>query len=203
MIPNDLPSLRAPVLRHVSHAVVGAGLWLAAHAALAHTGADAGAHHGWMAGLMHPWTGLDHLIVMLAVGVWSALTTQRVWLAPLSFASVLWLGAWSAQLGLTVPAVEPMIVTSMVVIGVLIALQAAWPAPVVAAIVAGFAWFHGAAHGQELLGHAALAGMVVSTAILHALGIAIGMALRRWHAWAPRAGGALVALAGLYTLLTR
>lgn len=194
---------RPAMARSVGQAAAAASLALAAGAAWAHTGADSGAHHGWLAGLLHPWTGLDHLIVMLAVGVWSALVTPRVWLAPLSFAAVLWLGAWSAQHGLAVPAVEPMIVASMVVIGLLIALQAAWPTAEVAATVAGFAWFHGAAHGQELQGSAALAGMVLSTAVLHALGIGIGLALRRAHAWAPRAGGALVALAGIYTLLAR
>ncbi|TSE26216.1 HupE / UreJ protein [Tepidimonas sediminis] len=201
MTTSSFRSLALP--RRAGPSLATAGLGLAAHTAWAHTGVDMGAHHGWLAGLMHPWSGLDHLLVMLAVGVWSALATARVWLAPLSFAAVLWLGAWGAQQGLAVPAVEPMIVASMVVIGVLIALQAAWPAPVVAAIVAGFAWFHGAAHGQELQGGAALAGMVLSTAVLHALGIALGVTLRRWHAWAPRASGALVALAGFYTLLAR
>ncbi|MCS6810836.1 MAG: HupE/UreJ family protein [Tepidimonas sp.] len=164
---------------------------------LAHTGADAGAHHGWLAGLLHPLTGLDHLAVMVAVGLWSALSARQRWLAPLAFASVLSLGALAAQAGLAVPLVEPMIAASLLVVGLLIAAHIALPQGVVALLVAGFAWFHGAAHGQELSGLPALAGMVVSTALLHIAGIALGLALQRWHAWAPRAAGAAVATVGV------
>lgn len=164
---------------------------------LAHPGTDAGAHHGWLAGLLHPLTGLDHLAVMLAVGLWSALGQRQRWLAPLTFASVLSLGALAAQAGLVVPMVEPMIVASLLVVGLLIAARIALPQGAVALLVAGFAWFHGAAHGQELSGLPALGGMVVGTALLHIAGIALGLALQRWHAWAPRAAGAAVATVGV------
>lgn len=172
---------------------------LAAGAAHAHTGTDAGAHHGWLAGLLHPWTGLDHLAVMLAVGLWSAVGAGRRWLAPLTFTAMLGLGAVAAQQGWQLAAVEPMIVASMVVIGLLIALSLRLPQPWVAALVGGFAVFHGVAHGQELQGTQALAGMLVSTATLHGLGIGLGLWLQRRHAWLPRAGGAAVAAAGLVT----
>ena len=75
--------------------------------ALAHMGADAASHHGFWTGFTHPLTGLDHLAAMLAVGMWSAVTSKRVWAAPLSFAALLLLGALAAKAGVAPPGVEP------------------------------------------------------------------------------------------------
>ena len=171
--------------------------------ALAHAGGDAGGHHGFASGLLHPFTGLDHLAAMLAVGLWSGLSAQRVWVAPLAFAALLLAGALGAAAGLGLPAVEPMIAVSLLVLGLLLATRRVLPAPVAALLVGGFALFHGAAHGSELSGGAALAGMVLATVLLHAAGLALGIVLRRHgnapSRWLPRLAGA--AVAGLGTAL--
>jgi urease accessory protein len=173
------------------------GLALAGSSAMAHVGADGAAHHGLVTGFLHPVTGLDHLAAMLAVGVWSAMTTRRIWMAPVSFAALLLTGALLAQAGVGFPAIEPMIAVSMLVVGLLLAVQVKLPDAAGAVLVGAFALFHGAAHGQELGGGAALVGMVLGTAVLHAVGIGMGLGLKRAHAWLPRAAGAGVALMGL------
>lgn len=164
--------------------------------AAAHVG-GAEAHGGFLAGFLHPIAGPDHLAAMLAVGVWSAMTTRRLWVAPVSFAALLLAGALLARAGAALPAIEPMIAASMLVMGLLLAAQVKLPEAAGAVLVGAFALFHGAAHGQELAGSSALAGMVLGTALLHAAGIAIGFALHRADHWLPRAAGALVTLMGL------
>jgi len=168
-------------------------------AALAHTGADAGAHHhGFMAGFLHPLTGADHLAAMVAVGLWSALAARRAWpdllAAPLAFAGMLLVGALMGLTGLQLPAVEPMIAASLLVLGLLVATRIHLPAGVAVAVVGLFAVFHGVAHGQELAGEQGaaltLAGMVAATLVLHAAGIAAGWVLRHANAWLPRVAGA-------------
>ena len=165
--------------------------------ALAHVGADGGGHHGFVSGVLHPITGLDHLAAMVAVGVWSAATTRRVWIAPLAFALTLFAGALLAQAGLHLPAIEPMIAVSMLVVGLLLAARARLPEAGAALLVGAFALFHGAAHGQELGGLPALLGMVVGTALLHLAGIGLGRLLQRHSVWWTRAAGGVVALMGL------
>jgi urease accessory protein len=165
--------------------------------ASAHVGADAGAHLGFLTGFLHPITGLDHLAAMLAVGVWSAMTTTRIWTAPLAFALTLLAGALLAQAGIAFPAIEPMIAASMLVVGLLLAARVQLPAVAGAVLVGAFALFHGAAHGQELAGADALLGMVAGTALLHLAGMGLGLALKRQSVWLTRATGALVALFGL------
>lgn len=171
-------------------------------AAGAHGGADAGAHHGFAAGLGHPFAGLDHLAAMLAVGVWSAGTPTRRWLAPLAFAAMLLVGALLARGGADLFAVEPMIAGSLLVVGALLAAPRRLPAAAATLVIGGFALFHGAAHGRELAGGAALAGMMLATALLHGLGIALGATLRRSARWpqATRIAGAAVAAFGLALL---
>lgn len=183
-------------------AAAGAAALLLPLAALAHTGADGGAHHGFAAGFLHPFTGLDHLAAMLAVGYWSATAApRRPWAAPLAFAAMVLAGALLAAAGSAIPAVEPMIAASLLVIGLLVAMQARLPLPAMAALVGAFAIFHGAAHGMELGGTAALAGMVLATLLLHAAGLALGRATRRRAVWPSRAGGLAVALFGAVMLV--
>jgi urease accessory protein len=177
-------------------------LTLAAPLAMAHTGADA-AHHGLQAaawaGFSHPFGGADHLLAMVAVGTWSAMRPARVWAAPLAFVSALLAGALMGLAGWALPAVEPMIAASLLALGLLLAAHVRWPATAAAALVAGFALFHGAAHGTELAGAwggAALAGMVAATALLHATGVGLGRALRSRSAAWPRLAGAAFTLAG-------
>ena len=176
-----------------------AALALLGHAtlALAHVGIDGHGHQGFFTGLLHPLTGLDHLAAMVAVGVWSAGTTRRFWVAPLAFALMLFAGAVLAQAGVGFPAIEPMIAASLLVVGLLLAARARLPEAAGAALVGAFALFHGAAHGQELGGLAALLGMVLGTALLHVAGIGLGRALMRHSPWWTRAAGAVVALMGL------
>lgn len=177
-------------------------------AASAHTGVDAGLHHGFLAGFLHPLTGPDHLAAMVAVGLWSALAARRAWpdllWAPLGFALMLLAGALAGLGGLQLPAVEPMIAASLLVLGLLVATRKRLPAFATAALVGVFAIFHGLAHGQELHGEAgaalALAGMLAATVLLHATGIAAGWTLRHGHRWLPRIAGAAVALFGVALL---
>jgi urease accessory protein len=173
--------------------------------ALAHTGTDGGGHHGFLAGAQHPLTGPDHLAAMLAVGFWSALVARKAWpdllWAPLAFATLLLVGALAGLAGLQFPAVEPMIAASVLVLGLLTVTRLRLPGPAAAALVGGFAVFHGMAHGQELAGESMavpmLLGMLVATAALHVLGIAAGWALRGPASWVPRLTGMGVALLGL------
>jgi len=164
--------------------------------ALAHVGGDGGSHHGFAGGFAHPFNGIDHLLAMLLIGVWSASLTRRWWLAPLAFVAMLLIGALLASAGLQLPAVEPVIALSLVLLGALLAARTAWPAAAMAGVAALFALFHGAAHGIELQGVEALAGMVLATAALHAAGLAIGVSMRRHSAWWPRAAGVAVSLFG-------
>ncbi len=173
-------------------------------AASAHPGTDFGLHHGFMVGFLHPLTGADHLAAMVAVGLWSALSARRAWpdlmWAPLGFAALLLAGAVAGLAGLQLPAVEPMIAASLLVLGLLVATRWHLPGLAAAALVGGFAVFHGIAHGAELAGESdallTLGGMLSATVLLHAAGITMGWALRHANAWAPRIAGAAVALLG-------
>lgn len=191
---------------------VVAGAGLLATGAQAHGGADAGAHHAaagalasWWAGFSHPYTGLDHLAAMLAVGLWSAMTARNWWRAPAAFAVLLGLGAVLAWAGLTLPAAEPMIAASLVVTGLLVTARLAMPQWAAAALVGGFALFHGAAHGTELTGCGApllaLIGMVMGTMGLHLIGATAGLLLRGRGHWLARMAGAAVGAFGLVSLL--
>ena len=168
--------------------------------AAAHVGPDAAAHHGLAAGFLHPFTGADHLLAMLVVGVWSALTARRPWLAPASFASMVLLGALLASAGVVLPAIEPMIAASLLLLGLLLAARVVWPGVAVVLVTGGFALFHGAAHGTELSGAGALTGMVLATMLLHLCGIGVGLLLRNRHRWWPRSAGLATSLFGLLLL---
>ena len=107
-----------------------------------------------------------------------------------------------AAAGVALPAVEPAIALSLVLLGVLLAARSAsWPAALMTAAAALFALFHGAAHGVELQGLAALTGMVLATALLHAVGLGVGFALRGQSVWWPRTAGVAVSLFGAALLL--
>jgi urease accessory protein len=156
-------------------------------------------------GLLHPFTGLDHLAAMLAVGLWSALTARRVWTAPLAFAAMLVAGALMGVAGISSPAVEPMVAASLLALGLLVAARTRLPAALATGLVGGFAVFHGLAHGAELAGggmwFAPLAGMLISTLALHLVGMAAGYRLRTSHAWWPRVAGTALAVLGGALLL--
>ncbi|HRL28938.1 MAG TPA: HupE/UreJ family protein [Ottowia sp.] len=179
-------------------------LWLALPA-LAHTGALGDhVHTGFMAGLLHPFTGIDHLAAMLAVGVWSALAVRPVWVAPLAFVALLGAGALGGLAGVAVPGMEPMIAASLLVTGLLIATRAQWPVWAAALVAGLFAFFHGAAHGMELSGVGvaqALAGMLIGSAALHLTGIGLGRWVFDQRRWLSAMAGGAVALLGSALLL--
>jgi urease accessory protein len=174
---------------------------------LAPAGAEAhllGAHGaGLEQGLAHPFAGIDHLLAMVAVGLWAAQRGGRaLWAVPLAFVAMMAAGGALGLAGATLPLVETGIAGSLVVLGLIVALSLRLPLATAMAVVGVFAVFHGHAHGTELpeaaapLGYAA--GFVLATAALHGLGIAAGLALRRPAGRAlVRASGAGVALAGL------
>ena len=179
-------------------------------AAFAHTGVDGHAHLNFMAGFLHPLTGMDHLAAMMAVGLWSALAARRagpelLW-GPLGFAGMLLAGALLGLQGVQIPAVEPMIAASLLVTGLLVVSR--WHVTGIAAalIVGVFAVFHGLAHGYELAeapnAWSTLSGMLAATLLLHLTGLGAGWALRRANVWVPRAAGAAVAVFGV-TLLAQ
>jgi urease accessory protein len=178
--------------------LLAAATLAACAAASAHTGVAAHDHAGFVAGFLHPLTGADHLAAMLAVGLWSAIAVRPAWVAPAAFVGLLALGALAGFAGLAVPAVEPMIAASLLVIGLLVATRRQLPLAAAAGLAGAFAFFHGAAHGSELAGGAqlaALAGMVLATAALHGAGLLLARAR-----WLPRLSGSAVALFGALLL---
>ena len=168
----------------------------------AHTFGSQGA--GLMAGLTHPLVGLDHLLAMIAVGIWAGqLGGRAVWLIPLTFVSVMAAAATLASFGLLLPLMEPAIACSVLVLGLLIAGSVRLPTSLGALLVGLFAVCHGYAHGLELPQAASPilygAGFVLATALLHGLGLGIGFALNsRQHKMLQRiAGYSLIAASGL------
>jgi urease accessory protein len=177
---------------------------LAATPALAHL--DPGEHGSFAAGFTHPLFGADHLLAMVAVGLWAvALGGRALWALPAAFVGAMTAGFVLALAGVGLPLVEPMILASVLVLGVLTALAARLPLAVAAGIVAMLALFHGHAHGAEMGGASALAylaGFAGATAILHLAGVLGGMGLARAAGPAmARGAGAGVALAGSALLL--
>ena len=180
-------------------------------AALAHPSADAGAHYHALDAAMHafahPFTGADHLAAMVAVGAWSALTVRPAWRAPAAFVALLVAGALAGFAGLQLPGVEPMIAASVLVLGLLLALQRKMPWGAAATLAGVFAFFHGAAHGLELAGDtglaavAALAGMALGSALLHLAGMLLGHGLLQRHRLLASLSGAATAALGAFMLI--
>jgi urease accessory protein len=173
--------------------------------ALAHVGqGDIGG--GFLAGIAHPVLGPDHVVAMIAVGMWGAqLGAPAIWVLPVTFPLVMALGGALGALGVPIPGIEIGIAVSAIALGAMVLLAARPPLWVAAVLVAVFAIFHGHAHGAELPESVNVVaysiGFVVATGALHALGILIGVA-KRWRAGAKalRAGGGLIAACGLYFL---
>ena len=165
---------------------------------------ESGQAGGFLSGLAHPVSGLDHVLAMVAVGLWGAqLGMPAIWVLPVAFPMMMALGGFLGLVGIPIPGVEIGIALSAVVLGALVLGQIRLPLPAAVSIVAVFAVFHGHAHGTELApGQNALLyslGFVVSTGLLHGVGIGIGL-INRWDAGRQvlRAAGALVMAGGLY-----
>lgn len=181
----------------------------AAMPALAHAHTGAGPHlHGLVsggfgAGFLHPLTGLDHILAMIAVGLWAAQLGGRArWLVPATFVGLMSLGGVLGAAGAAVPFVEQGILLSVLVLGILVVAAARLPMAASMGMVGIFALCHGHAHGAEMPETAAGlsygAGFVLATAALHAMGIFAGVATQRLaRAEWTRLGGAAICLGGV------
>jgi urease accessory protein len=189
---------------------VAAGRWmllslillLRAQAAEAHV--HSGEAVGFVSGLQHPVSGLDHVLAMIAVGLWGAqLGMPAIWVLPVAFPMVMAMGGMLGLLGVPLPGVEVGIAASAILLGAAVMTELRPPLAVAALLVAVFAIFHGYAHGNELPGgESALLysiGFVMATGCLHGVGITIGI-VHRWH-WGQRAlrvAGAAITVAGMF-----
>lgn len=141
---------------------------------------EGGQAAGFLTGLQHPWSGLDHILAMIAVGLWGAqLGNPALWLLPITFPMMMAVGAMMGLLGLPLPGVEIGIAFSAVLLGLMVLADARPNLAVALSMVGFFAIFHGHAHGTELpAGQSGLLysmGFVIATGCLHGLGIALGM----------------------------
>lgn len=162
-----------------------------------------GESNGFASGLGHPIHGLDHVLAMVAVGLWAAqLGGRAVWLVPAAFVILMTVGGALGMAGIHLPMVETGILTSVLVLGVLIAAAKRLPLVASMAVVGIFALFHGFAHGAEMpVSSSAFSyglGFVLATALLHAAGVGLGLAMRK-RATLPmiRFAGAAITVAGL------
>jgi urease accessory protein len=184
-----------------------AGMTLALAVLVCASSADAhtGAEHAlsFASGFAHPWTGLDHMLAMVAVGLWAGLNGGRaLWAWPAAFVGVMVLGGALGIAGVTLPMVESGILASVVVLGLLVLGALRLPVAIGAALVGLFALLHGHAHGTELPAEGAAVsyflGFALATAALHALGLGIAyVAAGDRGRLIVRGAGALVAAAGV------
>jgi urease accessory protein len=173
--------------------------------AYAHIGG--GQSGGIVHGLVHPVTGVDHVAAMVAVGLWAAQRGGRaVWVVPLSFMAAMSVGGLIGALGISLPFVEPGIAASVFVFGLLVAAAARAPLMASSILVGLFALCHGHAHGSEMpetasgLGYGV--GFLLSTGVLHACGIGLGLLAQRMATphFVRYVGGATAAF-GMYLLI--
>lgn len=184
--------------------LISAAALLMPAVAMAHTGHET---TGFAAGIAHPFTGLDHLLAMLAVGLWSARQSGAArWATPVAFVLMMGVGALAGTLAgttsLQLPLTEAMIAASVVVFGALIAFNLKKGALAGATLAGGFAFFHGFAHGAEMPAMSTLAtygaGFMLATAVLHAAGYLLASIGHNKAAdVSRRAAGAAIALTGV------
>jgi urease accessory protein len=159
-------------------------LMLGASPALAHVGV--GSTASFAAGVAHPLSGLDHIAVMVAVGLWAVLKGGRaLWVWPCAFVGVMLVGGALGMMHVPIPFVEPGILASVVALGLLVALAIDLPVWTGALVVAAFALLHGHAHGSEVADNVGgieyMAGFALATATLHAIGIGFALSMQRAH----------------------
>ena len=191
---------KSPMHRLILTVALLAAVWT--ESALGH--ALQGEADGFLKGLLHPLFGADHVLAMVAVGLWGAqLGAPAILVLPVAFPLVMAMGGIFGLLGVPIPGVEYGIAASAIVLGAAVAFEVR-PALVIAALVVGcFAIFHGHAHGTELPpGQSALLysmGFVIATGCLHAVGIGIGTVHgRRWGQQLLRVAGTVVAAGGVF-----
>jgi urease accessory protein len=158
---------------------------------------------GFIIGLQHPWSGLDHVLAMIAVGIWGAqLGNPAMWLLPVTFPMVMSMGAMMGLLGIPLPGIEIGIALSAILLGAMVVGEVRPKLIIAALMVSFFAIFHGHAHGTELpVGQSGLLysmGFVIATGCLHGIGIALGL-VHRWPLGklALRGAGAFIAVMGV------
>jgi urease accessory protein len=166
--------------------------------------AEQGQAAGFLTGLHHPISGLDHVLAMVAVGLWGAqLGAPAIWLLPVTFPMVMAFGGFLGLIGVPLPGVELGIAASAMLLGTMVACEARPPLWLAATLVGVFAIFHGHAHGTELpAGENGLlysVGFVIATGCLHATGISIGL-IHRWPSGriVLRVAGVAVAAGGAF-----
>lgn len=171
--------------------------------AQAHPGHDHYHSHGFLHGFAHPFLGLDHILAMVAVGLWAVqLGGRALWLVPASFIGAMVIGGIIGMAGFHIPLLEQGIACSVLLLGLLIAFAVRLPVVYPALLVAVFAVFHGVAHGGEMPAAAAAIpyaiGFTMATAVLHGIGIGTGMLLGQVAPMPVLRGiGACVALGGV------
>jgi urease accessory protein len=148
----------------------------------AHT--DVGSTCGFIHGLSHPISGIDHILAMVAVGIFAAnLGGRAIWAIPLTFITLMAVGGVLGISGAPVPFVELGIAFSIIVLGLAVAVQRDWPVAAAMTLVGVFATFHGHAHGTDMPVDAAgaeyAAGLAIATGLLHLIGIGIGLGIAR------------------------
>ncbi len=175
-------------------------------AALAHVGDHS--HMSFAEGLLHPFSGLDHVLAMVAVGLWaSQLGGRALWLLPLTFPAVMAVGAGLGLSGVTLPWVEIGIAGSVMILGAVVALALRPSLAISVPLIGAFALLHGYSHGIELPASASAVGygvgFSVATLMLHAVGIATGLIAGRLPVrFAARTTGGAIAALGLVLLVT-
>ena len=158
----------------------------------------------FLSGVKHPISGLDHVVAMIAVGLWGAqLGAPAIWVLPVAFPMVMAFGGMLGLLGVPLPGIEIGIAASAIMLGTAVMQELRPPLAVAAVMVSFFAIFHGYAHGSELPpGQSGLLyslGFVIATGCLHGVGITMGLIHRwPWGQKAVRLAGGVVALAGLF-----
>lgn len=186
--------------------LISTGVLLTAWSGTSFAHVGVGPTSGFGAGLMHPLGGLDHILAMLAVGIWAAQQGGRaLWAVPLASIGMMALGGALGMAGVSLPFAEQSILLSLMVLGVLVAAWVRLPLLAGALTVGAFALFHGHSHGAEMplsvSGVEYGAGLVAATAFLHACGIALVVTSRRMipvrASAVLRAAGVCIALAGV------
>jgi urease accessory protein len=189
-------------MKTISRSLLISAVFLLVTSAGAHAHVIPGDVHGFGSGFAHPLLGFDHILAMIAVGLWAAQLGGRArWLVPASFVAVMALGGALAMAGLRVPFTEEGIMLSLLVFGILIAVAARFPLAASMAIVGLFAFFHGHSHGTEMpacaVGYVYGVGFMLATALLHATGIGLAYLAQSIRLPVVRWAGAAIAVASV------
>lgn len=188
-------------MKTMMKAIMTASVAMAASATMAHTGHEHTA--SFMTGFSHPLGGLDHLLAMVAVGLWAAsLGGRALWVVPAAFVGTMLLGGALGMTGIAVPYIEQGISLSVIIFGALVLAAKRLPLLACMTIAGGFALFHGAAHGLEMPSDASGAkyavGFALATALLHSAGVVVGQWMARLQSpLVARITGAIIALSGM------